>query len=326
MRTQFPLTFPLTRSVASLTSFLLLSAGLFAPRIAQAQAFTVNDPTVSVDGSTCYWTSFTVAGSGGVKMSDPTIDQQTGQLGDDLVGNATTPGFFIRYGQINGVDSVAFRVMENKVYTQGGSTSFGGQVSIGLDTDNDGGLDIVITAIGKNSNNGINYQAPGTGLNNSPSTTSLGNPTLLSAFDANNYSYQAVDSTIYPNWTQIGADPDAALTFSFSFASLNAALTALGESTITTSSYLRFMAFTSTQTNAINQDIYGPNGITDATTFVTSGGFSELTTITGKPVPEPSTVILTGGLLGAGLLFGSRRKYRGVLAAFLLRGASFSNR
>jgi hypothetical protein len=299
-----------------------MSAGLLAPRIARAQAFTINDPTVSADGSTYYWTPFTVAGSGGAKMSDPTIDQQTGQLADDLVGSATTPGFFIRYGQIDGVDSVAFRIMENKVYEHQGDPNFTGQVSVGLDTDNDGGLDIVLTAIGKNSSNGINYQAPGGGLNNSPSTTSLGNAVLLSPFTTTNFDYRAVDSTIYPNWTQIGTDPDAALSFAFSFASLNSALTALGEATITTDTLLRFMAFTSTQTNSINQDIYGPSGISAATTFTASGGFSELTTITGKPIPELSSGILTGGLLAAGLLLGSR-KYRGMLAA-LFKKTGFS--
>lgn len=325
MRTHFPSIFSHASRAAGLASFLFLSAGLCAPQIAHAQAFSISDPTVSADGSTYYWTPFTVAGGGGVKMSDPTIDQQTGQLADDLVGSATTPGFFLRFGQINGVDTVAFRFMENKLYTQGGTTNFSGQVSVGLDTDNDGGLDIVITGIGKNSNNGINYQAPGTGLNNSPNTTSLGNPVLLAAFDSTNFDYRGVDSTIYPNWTQIGTDPDAVLSFSFSFASLNNALTALGESAITTSTYLRFMAFTSTQTNAINQDIYGPNGISDATTFTASGGFSELTTITGKPIPEFSSAILTGALLGAGLLFGSFRKYRGTLAALFLKAPATAN-
>lgn len=324
MQIHFTLTVPSARSAAGFAGLLLLSASLLAPRIAQAQAFTVTDPTVSADGSTYYWTPFTVAGSGGVKMSDPTIDQQTGQLADDLVGSATTPGFFIRYGQIDGVDSVAFRFIENKLNTQQGNPDFTGQVSVGLDTDGDGALDIVLTAIGKNSNNGINYQAPGTGLNNSPSTTSLGTPVLMSAFDANNFDYQGVNSTLYPNWTQIGTDPDASLTFAFSFASLNSALTTLGESTITTSTLLRFMAFTSTQTNAINQDIYGASGITAATTFTASGGFSEFTDITGKPVPELSSGILTGGLLGAGLLFGSR-KYRGMLAALLLKKAGCSS-
>jgi hypothetical protein len=319
---------PLHRALraAILTSSLFVLAGLMAPGLVHAQTFSVSDPTTSADGSVYYWTPFTVAGSGGVKMSDPTIDQQTGQTADDLVGSATTPGFFIRFGQINGVDSVAFRLMENKLYTQGGNTNFTGQVSVGLDTDGDGGLDIVLTAIGKNSNNGINYQAPGTGLNNSPSTTSLANPVLMSAFTSSNFDYQAVNSTLYPNWTQIGSDPDASLTFALSFASLNNALTTLGESTITTSTLLRFIAFTSTQTNAINQDLYGPNGITDATTFSASGAFTEFTDITGRPVPELPTAVLTGGLLGVGLLFRQREKFRDLIAWFSRKEAAVSNR
>src|SRR5438445_718459 len=93
------------------TLCLLLFGVLLAPRAARAQSFTVTDPTLS--GSTYLWTPLTLAGSGGTNMSDPTIDQQTGQLADDLVGSAATPGFFMRYGQINGVNSVAFRFVEN---------------------------------------------------------------------------------------------------------------------------------------------------------------------------------------------------------------------
>ena len=319
----------LTRAVrngAGFAGLLFVSTSLLAPHIAQAQAFSITDPTTSADGSTYYWTPFTVAGSGGnTRMSDPTIDQQTGQIQDDLVGSASTPGFFIRYGQIGGVDSVAFRFVENKLYTSGGTPGFTGQISVGLDTDGDSALDIVLTVIGKNSNNGINYQAPGTGANNSPSTTTLGNPVLISAFTASNFDYEQINSTLYPNWTQIGTDPDAVLTFAIPFASLNSALNALGESSITTSTLLRFIAFTSTQTNSINQDLYGPNGISGATTFGASGAFSELTTITGVPIPELPSGILTGGLLGAGLLFRSLRKYRGLSALLGLKVAAAAN-
>lgn len=320
MLTHFTLRKPRARNLAGLASVIFAAASFLAPTLSRAQSFSVTDPTTSADGSTYYWTPFTVAGGGGTRMSDPTIDQQTGQVQDDLVGSASTPGFFIRYGQIGGVDSVAFRFVENKLYVSGQSPpAFTGQVSVGMDTNNDGAIDIVLTVIGKNSNNGINYQGPGAGTNTSPSTTTLSNPTLISAFSATNFDYEQINSTLYPNWTQIGTDPDAVLTFAVSFASLNSALNALGDASLTTSTLIRFIAFTSTQTNAINQDIYGPNGISAAQTFTTSGAFSELTTITGVPIPEPSSGVSMGGLLGIGMLIGGLRKYRGFLAALFLK-------
>lgn len=275
----------------------------------RAQSFSVADPTASSAGN---YTWAPLLASGGTFLLDPASDQQTGQTADDYVSSTGNPGFFMRYGQINGVDSVAFRFLENKIYTDNkGVPDFAGQASVGLDTTGDGAIDIVFTVIGKNSNNGINYQAPGTGANVSPNTTSLGTPVLMSAFNATNFSYVAVDSTNYPGWTQVGTDPDAMLTFSISFASLNAALNALGKPSITPSTLVRFIAFTSTQTNAINQDVYGSNGISGATRFdAPGGGFTEYTDATGRPIPEPTTGVAVGVLLAAGLFVRHRRRSR----------------
>jgi hypothetical protein len=251
------------------------------------------------------WTPLTIAGSGGGYLLDPPGDQQTGQFADDFVSSASTPGFFMRYGLIDGVESVAFRLVENKVYTDNkGNPSFGGQASIGMDANGDGAIDIVFTAIGKNQNKGINYQAPGTGANVSPNTTTLGGPVLMSGFTSSNFDYRVADASIYPGWQQIGPDPDAVLTFAIPFASLNSALNAVGVASITPSTLVRFIAFTSTQTNAINQDVYGSVGISGATRFdAPGGGFTEFTDSTGRPIPEPSTFVAVGALLATGLGF-----------------------
>lgn len=263
------------------------------------QEFTVASPT-RLNPYTYSWTPLTLAGSGGSFLTDPTLDQQTGQIEDDFLGSATNPGFLIRAGQINGVDSVAFRLVENKSYR---GTTFGGQASVGLDVNGDGALDIVFTAIGKNQSTGISYQLPGTGANVSPNTTSLGNPVFITGFTASNFDYRLVDAAIYPNYTQVGTDPDVVLTFALTFSQINTALAAIGLPPITPTTLVRFIAFTSTQTNAINQDIFGSTGIVAATRFdAPGGGFTEFTDFYGRPVPEPSTMVAVGGLLGAGLL------------------------
>lgn len=300
----------LTLPLRLLAAVALAAVGLLATGL-QAQTFSITDPTASSAGN--YTWAPLLSASGGYLL-DPANDQQTGQTADDYVSSASNPGFFMRYGQINGVDSVAFRLMENTLTTDNkGNPSFTGQASIGLDTTGDGAIDIVFTVIGKNSNNGINYQAPGSGTNDSPNTTTLGTPTLISAFNASNFSYTAVNSTNYPGWTQVGTDPDAMLTFSLSFASLNAALNAVGKPSITTSTLVRFIAFTSTQTNAINQDVYGSTGISGATRFdAPGGGFTDYTDSTGKPrpTPEPATGAAVGVLLAAGLMVRHRRRSR----------------
>ena len=289
-----------------LTTAALLAVGVTA----RAQSFSVSDPT-RLNISTYYWTPLTVAGSGGNFMSDPAADQQTGQYADDFVGTATNPGFFIRFGQINGTDSVAFRIVENKVYSSQGTPTFTGQASIGMDADGNGSIDIVFTAIGKNQGNGINWQAPGTGANVSPSTTTLGTPTLITGFNASNFDYRPVDATIYPGWTQVTTDPDAVLTFALTLTQINTALAAVGQAPVTSSTLLRFIAFTSTQTNAINQDIYGSSGISGAVRFdAPGGGFTEFTDFTGRPVPEPSTYVSLGVLLGVGLVVRARLRRR----------------
>lgn len=275
-----------------------------------AQSFTVSDPT-RADASTYYWTPLTIAGSGGAFLTDPALDQQTGQIEDDLVGGTDIPGFFIRFGQISGVDAVAFRLIENKPMLSKGVPTFSGQVSVGMDSDGTGSIDIVFTAIGKNQGKGINYQAPGTGTNDSPSTTTLGSPVLITAFTASNFDYRLVDSTIYPGYTQVGTDPDAVLTFALTLAQVNAALAAVNQPAITPTTLVRFIAFTSTQTNAINQDIYGSSGISGAVRFdAPGGGFTEFTDLTGQPVPEPSTVVGVAALMGVGLWVRWRREKR----------------
>jgi hypothetical protein len=301
----------MTRALRLRPSFATLAVAIalvfrFAPSAsAQLTQFSVSSPT-GINFYTYTWTPLTVAGSGGYLL-DPTADQQTGQFEDDFVSSASTPGFFMRYGNIPGVgaaneEAIAFRMVMNKAYYDNkGNPVFGGLASIGLDSNNDGTIDIVFTVVGKNQDKGINYQLPGTGANVSPSTTTLGSNVLLSTFNSSNFDYRLADNTIYPGWTQVTTDPDAVITFALSFTNINTALAAAGKAPITSSTLLRFIAFTSTQGNSINQDVYGSNGISGAVRFdAPGGGFTELTDATGRPIPEPATWLSLTALLGAG--------------------------
>ncbi len=291
-------------SLLALSFALLLTS---SPRLlAQLTQFNLSSPT-GLNFYTYTWTPLTVAGSGGGYLLDPAADQQTGQIEDDFVSSASTPGFFMRYGNVPGVGaaneaSIAFRFLMNKVYFNNqGVPTFGGLASIGMDSNGDGAIDIVFTVVGKNQSNGINYQLPGTGANVSPSTTSLGSNVLLSAFNSSNFDYRVADNTIYPGWTQVSTEPDAVITFALSFTNINTALAAAGKAPITASTMLRFIAFTSTQGNSINQDVYGSTGISGAVRFdAPGGGFTELTDATGRPIPEPATWFSLAALLGAG--------------------------
>lgn len=299
---------------------LIVLAGV---SLARAQSFTVTSQTrTGVAAPTYFWTPLTVAGSGGSYVTDPTADQQTGQPEDDLIGSGTNPGFFVKYGQIGGVDSVAFRLVEEKAYLNNQSVpTFTGGVYVGIDTNGDGALDIVVSAVGKSQGNGINYQNPGPGANVSPSTTSLGNLINLSAFTSTNFDYQVLDGTSatsvsrYAGYTQVGATADAILTFAVTLAQLNSGLTALGKATVNSTTMMRFIAFTSQQGNAINQDVYGPNGISTAVRFDSGGGFTEYTDLTGKPVPEPATAVLAGVAFAGVLVLRWHRHRRAAVSS-----------
>ena len=157
----------------------------------------------------------------------------------------------------------------------------------------------------------------GPDLNTSPSTTSIGNATDLIAFTADNYNYQ-----VNPNDpADFNGDADAILTFALSFDALNTYISNNWASiyngtdplptapTIDGSSVLRFIAFTATNTNTINQDLFGIDGIQPDVTFSGGGGFSAPTYGDGSSaIPEPSTFASVGVILSFGLLRRPRRR------------------
>lgn len=262
----------------------------------------------------------TFNGVSGSVMTDPRWDQQTGQGADDFVGDGVGGyyGFYFKYGQINGVDSMLFRFRFNTLTTQQGTPSFTGNPRLGVDGDGDGDVDLYFgLATTQAQQPEIVFQNPDANATNlSPNTSGLGTMYGQVAGTASNYNYAGVDDgSAYAANKVNTPTPDAMLTFAVPFSTFKTNLESqLTGVTITVDSFLRFVAFTSTQGNAVNQDVYG---IGDLATFGDirydqGGGFSDFYSSSGQRLPEWSTWFQLGAMLGAAGLFRawSRRKNR----------------
>jgi hypothetical protein len=288
----------LTRPLSYITLWVAVSAMMLGTAQAQTTLIVSEDPTTST-----VWEEVLAPG-GGSFFGDDLSDQQTGQGQDDMVGSATDPGFWIGQGTIAGEESIGFRVQLDKV---GNKTEYTGNFRIGLEIEGDDDVDLFLgPKLGGNANNqGIMFQLPGSDLNDAPNTTSLGNNTDRIAFTSDNYNYK-----VNPNDpVDFNGTPDAILTFALSFADLNAYISANWSSiyngggtvpaapVLSSSSVFRFIAFTATQSNSINQDLFGVNGI-GSTRFTDGGGFSAPTFGDGSSaIPEPATFFSVGLLL-----------------------------
>lgn len=249
-------------------------------------------------------------------MSEVTVDQQTGQGSDDFAADATYAGFYQKAGTIDGVDHLLFRARFDK-FDGNDRWGNGGNLGIGMDVNGDGALDLImmLSESSGNVNNRtriIQWGDPGTGANTGPSTTSWSFPTQTPITLAVNSTYDVVQTT---DGSMLNDNADIFLSFAVNFASLQAAVQAYTPFTSFTMTYatrISYIAFTSTQANSLNQDLYGTTGNTSSTLT-----WAELGAITGPAnafgvVPEPSTYAQVAGFLLAGFLLGWRRHRRSV--------------
>jgi hypothetical protein len=166
----------------------------------------------------------------------------------------------------------------------------------------------------------VYFGTPGAGANTGPSTTTwtidTNQSTAVSLAVNSTYDLVATNDGYNFAGTQ-----DSWLTFAVSFADLQAGIRAYAGAAFSNFVYdyttkISFIAFTSTQLNALNQDLFGAskaaltNGTPEnASTWADLGAMTPQMDAFGR-VPEPATYAQLGALLLAGGIVAWRRRKR----------------
>jgi hypothetical protein len=276
--------------------------------VAAAGMLAESATSVPIDpaGSTVGWTPIAYP----ALLPDVYDDQRTGIPEADIVGDSSNPAFYYRFddaGTPSGTDgAIGFRVRIGADKNPAGFEHFMG---VGLDANGDGALDLFLATENSGNPDRLGIFDAGTGANTSPSTTSINSTPLFSyALSVSNYSFLPVNATIDPPATSFDLDADGDtdyfLTWVIPFANVVSALAAQGITGVDDTTAVRFVLGSSTQPNALNQDLGGPNGGTTSTeTWESLGAFSN-----PLPIPEPDSAGLV--LLGLVALASRRRASR----------------
>ena len=258
---------------------------------------------VDVSSPTTGWTGIRY---GGVNGFDPTVDQQTGSAEGDIVGNATHASVFSFFGDRNTPSQtdgdLAFRL---RLGADTSPTGFKTAAFIGIITDRASGkIDLFLGVNNSGQSDQIGIYNPGTGLNISPSTTTIVSPALVSyALTSSNYNWSPATSTMDPAATNFdidaGGQTDYFLTFSIPFSDIVAQLAAKGITGIDQNSNFSYVIATSTQGNSLNQDLNGVGrNYNTSSTWAQLGVLSDPTQPIAV-VPEVNSLLGIAGLLAA---------------------------
>lgn len=283
---------------------LAVAAALWLPATAAAAPIVMNGPTTA-------WTAVGFTGA----APDWADDQGTGHAEADIVGDLSHPAFYTAFDDA-GTSSLTdgmlgFRI---RLGADQNPPGFGHVAAVGIDANLDGALDVFVLVRNSGNPNRIAIYNAGSGANTSPSTTSISGTGLEYAETASNYDWSPVTVTIDPSATLLDVDGDGAVDRFLSFAvplqDLVNRLALLGISGVDQNTPLQYVIGTSTQANALNQDLGGPNGGTNSSsTWAVLGATSLVYSASPTPVPEPGTAFLLGaGLLGLGLRRGATRR------------------
>jgi hypothetical protein len=210
-------------------------------------------------------------------------DQQTGNAASDIVGSDDDPGFFI--GFMSGTDpaggggQLAFRVRLDAPGGPPPRPAFDRILWLGLDADQNGAIDAFLSVNRQGNNSALEIYGAGDTDNRSPSTTSIAkSPFYRTDISVSNFHYRPVDLALDGGTTDdLGLnETDYYLSFAMPFDRIVEFLE-LRDISVNDRTPLRFVVATSTQTNALNQDLGGIHGGTDSSeSWESLGGFSPL--------------------------------------------------
>ena len=319
--------FPQTLSVSFLRRILVLWVTVLFSSFGQSQS------VVSV-ADTTGWAPWKLPN--GSAITDVPNDQQTGQKTDDFVGNSTTYAFQQKAGTIGGTDYILLRARmgDFQGVNQVGGNGMNIGVGFNLDSSANGSIDLIMMMSKTNSTSAtLSFGTPGSGANDGPSTTTwtfpsqtavtltIYNPASPNPGTGTFYvqSATAVDSVKLN--TGNSSTEDAWVTFGVSFATLQTAARTFSKDSASFSSYtvtystpITMIGFTSTQNSSLNQDLAGVTGgvgsSASSSSFATLGASTTPTTVDPAPVPEPSTFLMVPALLiPAFMLFRRRQSF-----------------
>ena len=286
----------------SLAIALLMTGATLIAGAARAAAIDPNSPTSS-------WTAVFYP-----TTPDAPGDHGTGDPEGDIVGDPSNAALYSTFddaGTPSTTDgNIAFRVRMSGDSNPPGWENF---VTVGLDAGEDAlnDIDIYLGADGQGSGDHIGIHDAGAGANTSPSTTTLtAIPALQWALTATNFDWSPVDGSIDPGVTNtdFGAEGnDFFLSFIVPFDDIVAQLLLDGIS-VDEATAFRYVMGTSTQPNALNQDVGASSGgWSDTTTWDVLGAISNPLAPVPTPEPSPLSLVLLGLI---GLSAGARRQRR----------------
>ena len=286
---------------ASITSRLRKSAAFAL--VLSSLSLAAEASLVDVTSPTSGWTGIRY---GGVNGFDPTVDQQTGSAEGDIVGNATHASVYTFFGDNNTPSltdgDLAFRL---RLGADTSPAGFKTAAFIGIITDRTSGkIDLFLGVNNSGQSDQVGIYNPGTGLNISPSTTTIVSPALVSyTITSSNYNWSAVTPTMDPAATNFdidaGGQTDFFLTFAVPFSDIVAQLAAKGITGIDQNSNFSYVIATSTQGNSLNQDLNGVGkNYNTASTWGQLGALSDPTQPIAV-VPEVESIFGIAGLLAA---------------------------
>lgn len=186
-----------------------ISSSLFSETTFADYNYTLGT-SVSLTGS-AGWTAI-MYGTG----RDPQGDSQAGAADTDIIGDATHGSLYTAYSDGGTPDDTSddYLYFRMRIDNPTSSTNFGGVAIVGMDANGDGRVDLFMSVDGRNNTQAVRLLDPGTGLNNSPNTTTtsalptgwLANNGVYS-FNSGNYSVVAVSELTDPNWSASAMNP-----------------------------------------------------------------------------------------------------------------------